>query len=64
MQTRIHLSAIALLFMSLFILTGCENYAEKTHESWVTPPSVENFLLSVSNRRLCVVSVTVKLVFI
>ncbi|MBS0497875.1 MAG: BON domain-containing protein [Gammaproteobacteria bacterium] len=37
MQTRIHL--LTLLFMSLFILIGCENYAEKTHQSWVTPPS-------------------------
>lgn len=39
MQTRIHSLALALLFVSLFILTGCENYAEKTHQSWVTPPS-------------------------
>ena len=39
MQTRIHLLTLALLFVSLFILTGCENYAEKTHQSWVTPPS-------------------------
>jgi len=39
MQTRIHSLVLALLFVSLFILTGCENYAERTHQSWVTPPS-------------------------
>ncbi len=27
------------LLTTLFMLTGCENYAEKTHKSWVPPPS-------------------------
>lgn len=27
------------LLISLFILSGCENYAERTHESWVERPS-------------------------
>ena len=39
MQTRIHLFTLILLLLSMHILTGCENYAEKTHESWITPPS-------------------------
>lgn len=39
MQTRIHLFTLIILLMSMIILTGCENYAEKTHESWITPPS-------------------------
>lgn len=39
MQTRIHLFILTILFMSMLSLTGCENYAEKTHQSWVTPPS-------------------------
>lgn len=38
MQTRHKLSTLAILLMSVFMLTGCENYAEKTHESWITPP--------------------------
>jgi hyperosmotically inducible protein len=27
------------LIISLFVLMSCENYAEKTHKSWVPPPS-------------------------
>lgn len=38
MQTRHKLSTLAILLMSVLMLTGCENYAEKTHESWITPP--------------------------
>lgn len=38
MRTRHKLSTLAILLMSVLMLTGCENYAEKTHESWVTPP--------------------------
>ena len=29
----------AALLMTLFMLTGCENYAERTHKSWVPPAS-------------------------
>lgn len=39
MQTRIHILILILLCVSMTILTGCENYAERTHQSWVTPPS-------------------------
>lgn len=39
MLMRTHLLTLILLFVSMIILTGCENYAEKTHQSWVTPPS-------------------------
>ncbi len=38
MQTRYKLFTFSILLMSVFALIGCENYAEKTHESWVTPP--------------------------
>lgn len=32
----------AILFILAFVLSGCENYAERTHESWVeAPPDVE-----------------------
>lgn len=30
---------LLVLLTMLFMLTGCENYAEKTHKSWVPPPS-------------------------
>ncbi|PTN11916.1 BON domain-containing protein [Nitrosomonas aestuarii] len=32
------LTTPAILFMSVFVLTGCENYAERTHESWIEAP--------------------------
>lgn len=36
MQTRYHFMALASL-LCMLALTGCENYAEKTHPSWVAP---------------------------
>ncbi len=30
---------LSLLLAITFILYGCENYAERTHKSWVPPPS-------------------------
>ncbi|MBL8497918.1 BON domain-containing protein [Nitrosomonas sp. JL21] len=30
---------LILFFMIAIILTGCENYAERTHKSWAPPPS-------------------------
>lgn len=36
MQTRYQCIALALL-LSMLALTGCENYAERTHPSWVAP---------------------------
>ena len=38
MKTRNQLCTITTLLMSVMWLNGCENYAEKTHESWVAPP--------------------------
>ncbi len=38
MRTRHKLSTLIILFISALMVTGCENYAEKTHESWITPP--------------------------
>ncbi len=37
MQTRYKLLTVAILLVSMTVLSGCENYAEKTHESWVAP---------------------------
>ncbi|MBX3616184.1 BON domain-containing protein [Nitrosomonas sp.] len=31
--------AFILLLFSTLLLIGCENYAEKTHPSWVAPPA-------------------------
>ena len=39
MQIRYKLFTLATLFLIVLILNGCENYAEKTHKSWVPPPS-------------------------
>lgn len=39
MQIRYTLFTLATLFMTVIILNGCENYAERTHKSWVPPPS-------------------------
>lgn len=39
MCKRNKLSISAMLIVLLFILSGCENYAERTHESWVQPPA-------------------------
>lgn len=36
MQTRYHFMALASL-LCMLALTGCENYAERTHPSWVAP---------------------------
>ena len=32
------ISTLTILFIGILTLNGCENYAERTHESWVTPP--------------------------
>lgn len=39
MQIHCKLFTLAALFMTILILNGCENYAERTHKSWVPPPS-------------------------
>ena len=39
MKIRYKLLTLTILFMSLLVLSGCENYAEKTHESWIAPPA-------------------------
>ena len=39
MQIRYNLFTAAALFIIVLMLTGCENYAERTHKSWVPPPS-------------------------
>ena len=39
MQIRYKLFTSAALFISVLVLNGCENYAERTHKSWVPPPS-------------------------
>ncbi|OQW39435.1 MAG: transporter [Proteobacteria bacterium SG_bin4] len=33
------LLTLTLVLFSTLILAGCENYAEKTHPSWVAPPA-------------------------
>lgn len=37
MLNRYKLFGLMIFFMSALVLSGCENYAERTHESWVTP---------------------------
>lgn len=37
MQIRSQFFILSVLLLSLLALTGCENYAEKTHPSWVAP---------------------------
>ncbi len=39
MFNRYSLLILTLLVITPFILSGCENYAERTHESWVEAPS-------------------------
>ncbi|SFE49593.1 BON domain-containing protein [Nitrosomonas sp. Nm166] len=39
MQIHYKLFTLAALLMTVFVLTACENYAERTHKSWVPPPS-------------------------
>lgn len=39
MCSRCKLLIPIFLFISALILSGCENYAERTHESWVEPPA-------------------------
>lgn len=39
MQILYKLFTAAALFTTVLLLTGCENYAERTHKSWVPPPS-------------------------
>ena len=38
MHIFLKLFTSVLLLIIIFFLAGCENYAEKTHQSWVTPP--------------------------
>ncbi|MDH5480775.1 MAG: BON domain-containing protein [Nitrosomonas sp.] len=38
MLNRYKLFSLVILIMSALALTGCGNWAESTHESWVTPP--------------------------
>jgi len=39
MQIHYKLFTLSILIIYLLVLNGCENYAEKTHESWIAPPS-------------------------
>ncbi len=39
MLTGNKLLNLTLLFMTALILIGCENYSERTHKSWVPPPT-------------------------
>jgi hyperosmotically inducible periplasmic protein len=39
MLNRYKLHSLVILLMSALVLSGCENYAERTHESWVAPPA-------------------------
>lgn len=39
MLNRSKIFTFALLLFSTLVLFGCENYAEKTHSSWVAPPA-------------------------
>ena len=39
MSSRYNLLIFTLLVITPLILSGCENYAERTHESWVEAPS-------------------------
>lgn len=39
MQILYKLIISVTLFISLIVLNGCENYAERTHKSWIPPPS-------------------------
>ena len=39
MQIHYTLFTLTTLFMTVIMVTGCENYAERTHKSWVPPPS-------------------------
>ncbi len=38
MLNRYKLLSLIMLLISTLVLSGCENYAERTHESWVAPP--------------------------
>ena len=39
MHIRVKLFTLIILFLTVLMLTGCENYADRTHKSWVPPPS-------------------------
>lgn len=39
MQIFFKFFTFAALLIIIFFLTGCGNYAEKTHQSWVEPPA-------------------------
>lgn len=39
MKTCYKFFTLAVLLIGALALNGCGNYAEKTHESWITPPS-------------------------
>lgn len=38
MLNRYKSFTLVILLISILALNGCENYAERTHESWVAPP--------------------------
>ena len=38
MLNRYKLFSLVILLIIALVLSGCENYAERTHESWVAPP--------------------------
>jgi len=38
MLNRYKLLGQIMLLICTFVLSGCENYAERTHQSWVAPP--------------------------
>lgn len=39
MYNKHQLLIFTLILFSTMVLSGCENYAEKTHPSWVAPPA-------------------------
>ncbi|MCB1936535.1 MAG: BON domain-containing protein [Nitrosomonas sp.] len=43
MLSRYTLFILSILFTSILLLSGCENYAERTHESWIEAPSGATF---------------------
>lgn len=43
MSSRRTVFATFILFISILLLSGCENYAERTHESWIEAPSGATF---------------------
>lgn len=39
MQIYLKIMTLVIAMMTAALLPGCENYAEKTHPSWVAPPT-------------------------